>query len=78
MSFRSGVVVISIMQCVGNIGNFIGPLLVGYLVDMTGSFLPGFVLATVASLTLLVAGFMLPETGPRAKEILSGGRLVAK
>ena len=65
MSVRSGVVVIAIMQCVGNLGNFVGPLMVGYLVDLTGSFLPGFVAATAASLSLLIAGLMVPETGPR-------------
>jgi len=67
-SIRSGVVVMSVMQCGGNLGNFIGPLLVGYLADMTGSFLPGFFVAAAVSLSLLVSGLMLPETGPRARK----------
>src|SRR3972149_5574195 len=39
---RSGSIVISLMQCSGNVGTFLGPLIVGYLADMTGSYLPGF------------------------------------
>jgi cyanate permease len=58
------------MQCGGNIGNFIGPLLVGYGRDFTGSYLPGFFIAALLSLALLMAGLMLPETGPAAKKKL--------
>jgi MFS family permease len=68
---RSGIVIFSVMQCGGNLGNFIGPLLVGYLVDITGSYLPGFISAIVLSFSLLVAGLLLPETGPRAKAPVS-------
>ncbi len=64
---RSGVVIFSVMQVGGNLGNFIGPLLVGYLDDATGSYLPGFIGAIVLSFSLLVAGIMLPETGPKAR-----------
>ena len=53
------------MQSGGNLGNFVGPLLVGYLADVTGSYLPGFFTAASFSLTLLVAGLLLPETGPK-------------
>ena len=50
---------------------FIRPeeLLVGYLADMTGSYLPGFIACAVFSLSLLIAGALLPETGPKAKAI---------
>ena len=68
---RSGIVIFSVMQCGGNLGNFIGPLLVGYLVDVTGSYLPGFITAIMLSFSLLVAGLLLPETGPRAKVLIS-------
>lgn len=64
---RSGVIIFSVMQVGGNLGNFIGPLLVGYLDDATGSYLPGFIGAIVLSFSLLVAGIMLPETGPKAR-----------
>ena len=73
MSLRSGVIVVSVMQVGGNLGNFIGPLLVGYLADMTGSYLPGFITLTVTSLTLLVAGLLLPETGPKARKVPQKG-----
>jgi MFS transporter, CP family, cyanate transporter len=64
---RSGIAIFSVMQCGGNLGNFVGPLMVGYISDATGSYLPGFVLAVVASYSLLVAGLLLPETGPQAR-----------
>lgn len=43
---------------------FVSPLLVGFLTDRTGSYLPGFALFSVVSLGLLLAGLKLPETGP--------------
>jgi nitrate/nitrite transporter NarK len=67
MSVRSGVVVISVMQVGGNLGNFVSPLTVGYLADLTGSYLPGFIIFSVFSLSLLAAGLLLPETGPKAR-----------
>jgi len=67
VSPRMGVLVISAMQSGGNIGNVIGPLVVGYLADTTGSYLPGFIICAVFSLGLLAAGLLLPETGYKAK-----------
>ena len=52
---RKGVLIISAMQCGGNFGNFVGPLVVGYLADITGSYLPGFIVCAALSSTLLVA-----------------------
>jgi cyanate permease len=62
--------IISAIQCGGNLGNFIGPLIVGYLADITGSYLPGFIICAVISLSLLVAGLLLQETGPKAKKLV--------
>jgi MFS transporter, CP family, cyanate transporter len=64
---RSGITIFSVMQTGGNLGNFLGPLMVGYICDATGSYLPGFILAIAASFSLLVAGLLLPETGPKAR-----------
>ena len=64
-SLRGGVAIMSVMQCGGNLGNFFGPLLVGYLADLTGSYLPGFFITAAFSLSLLAAGTLLPETGPK-------------
>lgn len=43
------------------------PNVVGKVADLTGSFVPGFVALTVFSWVSVVAGFLLPETGPKAK-----------
>jgi MFS transporter, NNP family, nitrate/nitrite transporter len=59
---RTAAMVAFTVQISGNIGNFIAPLMVGYLNDATGSFLPGFVISAVLSLFMLLAGLLLPET----------------
>jgi cyanate permease len=43
------------------------PLVVGWLRDRTGSFVPGLVGWAVASWALALAGALLPETGPRGR-----------
>ena len=63
-SSRTGAVVFSLMLVGGNLGNFLGPLIVGYGADITDSYLPGFIICAVISLIVLVAGMLLPETGP--------------
>ena len=67
-SHRTGTVVVFVMLVVGSTGNFAGPLLVGYLADLTGSYLPGFIICALISLGVLAAGLLLPETGPRARK----------
>jgi cyanate permease len=67
MSPRNAAMVAFVMQIGGNFGNFIAPLIVGYLADATGSFLPGFIISAAMSLCLLVVGLMLPETGPAGR-----------
>jgi MFS family permease len=69
LSPRQGAIVLYVMQAGGNFGNVVGPLLVGYLTDITGSYLPGFIICTVLSLGLLLTGLLIPETGPRAKQL---------
>lgn len=71
----SGVVVMFAIQCGGNLGGFIGPLITGYLVDLTGSYFPGFILCAIFSLMLLAAGLLLPETGPGAKRLTQKQKL---
>jgi MFS family permease len=68
MSRRTGAVVFSLMLAAGNFGNFMGPLIVGYIADATGSYLPGFIICAVMSLSLLAAGIILPETGPAGRK----------
>jgi predicted MFS family arabinose efflux permease len=50
----------------GNFGSFVAPLMVGFLADRTGSYLPGLSIAALLSLSMVVCGYLLPETGPRA------------
>ena len=59
---RTAALVAFTVQIAGNIGNFITPLMVGYLIDITGSYLPGFIISAVLSFFMLLAGFLLPET----------------
>ena len=60
---------VAMMLVGGNLGNFMSPLIVGYLVDVTGSYLPGFIIFIVLSYVLMIAGILLPETGPRGRVI---------
>jgi cyanate permease len=45
------------------------PLVVGWLRDRTGSFVPGLVGWAIASWALALCGLLLPETGPRARRV---------
>ncbi len=66
---RTGAFVMFALQCGGNFGAFAGPLITGYLADLTGSYLPGIIIFAIFSLSLLVAGLMLPETGPAGRRV---------
>ncbi|THE65591.1 MFS transporter [Salinadaptatus halalkaliphilus] len=44
---------------VGEIGGFLGPMLIGVLHDVTGSFLPGFALLAASGLVVAVSGALL-------------------
>lgn len=58
------------MGCVFSLSyvvSFLSPLLVGKLKDLTGSFLPGLLLFALASATLALGGYLLPETGPKRR-----------
>ncbi len=48
----------------------LSPMVVGFLRDTTGSFVPGFTVWAVGSWVVLLGGLLLPETGPRAKRPL--------
>ena len=62
-SSRVAIIFASIMT-LGGIVNFIAPLVVGAVADLTGSFVPGLALFAVLAWSLGVVGFLLPETGP--------------
>jgi cyanate permease len=45
-------------------GAFLSPLLVGALRDLSGSFMPGFIICAVAAWSLLAAGIFMPKLAP--------------
>jgi nitrate/nitrite transporter NarK len=68
MTPRTGGVVLAFCLGIGNFGGFLGPVIVGYLTDLTGSYWPGFLICFAMSFSLLVGGLLLPETGPKARK----------
>ena len=62
---RVAVVFATLMTSAG-IANFIAPLSVGAITDVTGSFVPGLTLFAILAWSLAIAGFLLPETGTTA------------
>ena len=48
---------------ISGIGMFVGPLTVGAIRDLTGSYIPGLALFAVLAWSLVIGGFLLPETG---------------
>ena len=67
MSPREASVVIAAALALGNFAGFMGPLIVGFLTEISGSYLPGLVVCSILSWSLLIGGLLLPETGPGAK-----------
>ncbi len=61
-------VMLATVLAIGGIGTFLGPLTVGAIRDLTGSYVPGLALFAVLAWSLAIGGFLLPETGTaRAK-----------
>jgi cyanate permease len=67
MTPQRAAIVIAMTWAIGNFAGFFGPMIVGFLADATDSYLPGLITCSVLSLSLLAAGLLLPETGPRRK-----------
>jgi MFS family permease len=65
MTPETGSLVLAVALSAGNFGGFMGPVIVGYLADFTGSYLAGFLICCALSFSLLIGGLLLPETGPR-------------
>ncbi len=62
------VVVVAAGFTIGNFGSFMSPLVVGFLADMTGSFLPGFVFYSLFSFSLFFGGNLLAKAAERAHQ----------
>jgi cyanate permease len=63
---RAGAIWAAILT-VGNAASFVAPVFVGRVNDVTGSFVPGFAIVCVTSLSLFFAALFIPETGPGRK-----------
>ena len=50
---------------VSSFGMFLSPIIVGMLRDVSGSFMPGFIVAAAAAWAVLIAGILLPRSTPR-------------
>lgn len=68
MTPQTGSIVLALAMSAGSLAGFIEPIFVGYLADFTGSYLPGFIICCALSLSLLIGGLLLPETGPGARK----------
>ena len=60
---RAGAIWAAILTA-GNASSFIAPIIAGFIIDETGSFVLGIAVIAVTSFTLFIAGVLLPETGP--------------
>ncbi len=59
---------IAVAVGIANITGFFGPLIVGSLADLSGSYFPGLMICSLLSSSLLVGGLLLPKTGTRTKQ----------
>jgi cyanate permease len=60
--------IVGVVFAIGNAFGFIAPIIVGYLRDATGSYLPGLFLWSIISFSLAISGLLLPETGPKGQK----------
>ena len=63
----------AVMFAVSSAFGVVSPITVGFMTDSLDSYVPGFALWTVIALGLVVVGFLLPETGPRARRAAQPG-----
>ncbi|MDA1061353.1 MAG: MFS transporter [Chloroflexi bacterium] len=75
MTPERATVAVATMLSMGNVSGFFSPLLVGYLRDQTGSFVIGLTICALLPVTLLLAGLLLPETGPRGRRAAATSEL---
>lgn len=61
------VVVIAAGFTIGNFGAFVSPLTVGFLADVTGSYLPGFLFFSLLSFSLFFGGNFLAKAAKQAQ-----------
>ena len=57
---------------VGNLFSLAGPVLVGASTDFLGTYLPSLSLLALLPITMVIAGVLLPETGPGRPAVKKG------
>ncbi len=71
---QAGAIWASILAA-GNGSSFIAPIIAGFIIDETGSFVIGIAVICATSFTLFIAGVLLPETGPGRLNTPQGARI---
>jgi ACS family tartrate transporter-like MFS transporter len=72
---------VSTALSIGNLSGFLAPLMVGLVRDLTGDFRIGLGICALLPLGLILAGLLLPETGPgraRARPVIVAAAAVAE
>ena len=65
---RVGIVTAAVLT-MGNLSGVLSPIFVGSLTDLMGSYVPALAILALTPFTLVIAGALLPETGPRGRGI---------
>ncbi len=60
-------IIFAVLQSLGSLVTFIAPFAVGYTTDLFGSYLPSLVFFSATGFSLVIAGWLLPETGTSVK-----------
>ena len=60
---NSVAIIFAVLQSLGSLLTFIAPFIVGYTTDLLGSYIPSLVLFSAAGFSLVISGYLLPETG---------------
>lgn len=67
MSAQRLALVMAVIITVGSTGSIVSPWLVGFTTDLLGTYWVGFSILAMGSMSLLLAGRLLPETGQNRK-----------
>jgi cyanate permease len=71
MTPERAAVAVATMLSLANLSGFFAPLLIGFARDRTDSFELGLSICAILPLSLLVAGYLLRETGPAASRVVA-------
>ena len=66
---REVAVAIGLTRTLFPISATIGPLIVGVIVESTGSLFVGLMIVSPMAITLFIGGWLMPETGPKGSRV---------